>query len=50
MVFLKQYNSHYYWYSQDTNTLEETLVENVAYQFGLHQIMKEPTHILENSF
>ena len=38
-----------HWYSQDTNTFKGISVENVASQFGLHQIIKEPTHILENS-
>ena len=37
-----------YWYSQNTNTLEGISVENVASQLGLHQIIKEPAHILEN--
>ena len=37
------------WYSQDTNTFEGISVENVASQYGLYQIIKEPTHILENS-
>ena len=38
-----------HWYSQDTNTFKGISVENVVSQFGLHQIIKEPTHILENS-
>ena len=38
-----------HWYSQDTNTFEGSSVENVASQFGLHQIIKEPMYILENS-
>ena len=37
-----------YWYSQNTNILEGISVENVASQLGLHQIIKEPAHILEN--
>ena len=35
-----------HWYSQDTKGIS---VENVASQFGLHQIIKELLHILENS-
>ena len=38
-----------HWYSQDTNTFDGISVENVAAQSGLHQITKEPPHILENS-
>ena len=38
-----------HWYSLDTNTFEGVSVENVVSQLGLHQIVKEPTHILENS-
>ena len=38
-----------HWYSQDTNTFEEISIDNVASQFGLHQIIKEPLHIPENS-
>ena len=39
-----------HWYSQDANTFEGISVENVAFQFGLHQIIKKPTHILGNSY
>ena len=38
-----------HWYSPDNNIFEEISVESVASQFGLHQIIKELTHILENS-
>ena len=38
-----------HWYSQDTNTFEGISVKEVAPQFELHQIIKEPMHILENS-
>ena len=38
-----------HWYSQDTNTFEGISIDNVASQFGLHQIIKEPLHIPENS-
>ena len=33
-----------------TLTFEGISVENVASQFGLHQVIKEPKHVLENSF
>ena len=36
-------------YSHDTYTFAGISVENVASQFGLHQIIKAPMHILENS-
>ena len=37
------------WYDKDGSTSEGISVENIASQFGLHQIINEPTHILENS-
>ena len=37
------------WYSQNTNTFEGISVKEVAPQIELHQIIKEPMHILENS-
>ena len=36
-----------HWYSQDTNTFEGISVENVAFQFRLHQIIKEPMLFLK---
>ena len=38
-----------HWYNQDTNTFEGISVENVASQFWLPIIIKEPTHILKSS-
>ena len=38
------------WHDKDTNTPEGISVESITSQFGLHQIINEPTHILENSF
>ena len=37
------------WYDEDSSTSEGVLIENITSQFGLHQIINEPTHILENS-
>ena len=37
------------WYDEDSSTSEGILIENITSQFGLHQIINEPTHILENS-
>ena len=37
------------WHDKDTNTPEGISVEGITSQFGLHQIINEPTHILENS-
>ena len=39
-----------HWYSHDTNAFEGISVENVVPQFRLHQMIKEPEHILENSY
>ena len=37
------------WHDKDSSTSEGILVENITSQFGLHQIINEPAHILENS-
>ena len=37
------------WYNKDKTSLEGNAIENLASQFGLHQIINEPTHILPNS-
>ena len=37
------------WYDKDSSTSEGISIENITSQFGLHQIINEPTHILENS-
>lgn len=34
-----------HWHSQHTNIFEEISVENIASQFGLHEIIKKPTHL-----
>ena len=38
------------WYDKDSSTSEGISIENITLQFGLHQIINEPTHTLENSF
>ena len=38
------------WHDKDSSTSEGISIENITSQFGLHQIINEPTHILENSF
>ena len=37
------------WYCNDNTTSQGKALENVTSQFGLHQVIKEPTHILHNS-
>ena len=37
------------WHDKDSSTSEGISVENITSQFGLHQIINEPTHVLENS-
>ena len=37
------------WHDKDSSTPEGISVENVKSQFGLHEIINEPTHILKNS-
>ena len=34
---------------QDKTNFEGDAIENLASQFGLHQVIKEPTHILDTS-
>ena len=36
------------WYCNDNTTSQGKPLENVTSQSGLHQVMKEPTHILHN--
>ena len=37
------------WYINDSTTSQGIVLENITSQFGLQQIIKEPTHILDNS-
>ena len=37
------------WHDKDSSTSEGISIENITSQFGLHQIINEPTHILEDS-
>ena len=37
------------WHDKDSSTSKEISVESITSQVGLHQIINEPTHILENS-
>ena len=37
------------WHNKDSNTCKKSLVERSTSQFGLHQIINEPTHIIESS-
>ena len=37
------------WYSQHKSSFEGRTIESVISQFGLYQLINEPTHLLENS-
>ena len=37
------------WYLNDITSLEGSQIEFLASQFAMSQVIKEPTHILENS-
>ena len=37
------------WCRQDRTNFEDITIENLTCQFGLSQIINEPTHILESS-
>ena len=36
------------WYSHDKTSFESSTIECITSQFGLHQLMNEPTHLLQN--
>ena len=36
------------WYSHDKTPLEGSTIECITSQFGLHQLINEPTHLLQN--
>ena len=38
------------WQSQDETSFEVKIIESITSQFGLYQLINEPTHLLENSF
>ena len=38
------------WHCQDKSTFEGNVIDNITSQFGLYQVIKEPTHILNTSF
>ena len=37
------------WYRQEKTSFEEHATENLTSLFGLHQVIKEPIHILDTS-
>ena len=37
------------WYSHDKTSFKGSTVESITSQFGLHQLINEPTHLLQNS-
>ena len=50
MVVIGDFNAKSkYWCSQDSTNFEGVTIEIVISQFGLSQIIKEATHILESS-
>ena len=49
MVVIGDFNAKLkYWCSQDSTNFEDITIENVTPQFGLSEIIKEATHILES--
>ena len=50
MVFLGDFNANSNsWYANDTTNIEESKIDILTDSFGFNQIIKEPTHILNNS-
>ena len=39
----------YTWYSNDKTSFEGSTIESITSQFGLDQLINEPTHLLQNS-
>ena len=37
------------WYSHDKTNFEGSTIESITSQFGLHQLINEPTHLLQSS-
>ena len=37
------------WCKNDITTIEGEAIENISSQFGLHQVINEPKHILQSS-
>ena len=37
------------WYSKDKTSLEGSKIDKLTSQFSFHQIIKEPTHVIQNS-
>ena len=37
------------WYCRDKSSLEGDTVDIITNQYGLHQVITEPTHILDNT-
>ena len=37
------------WYRQNKTSFEDNSTESITSQFGLYQLINEPTHLLENS-
>ena len=37
------------WYSHDKTNFEGSTIKSITSQFGLHQLINEPTHLLQNS-
>ena len=37
------------WYNYDKTSFEDSAIESITSQFGLHQLINETTHLLQNS-
>ena len=48
LVVLSDFNAKQ-WHAKDSSSSEGISVESITSQFGLHQIINKPTHIVENS-
>ena len=49
MTAIGGFNVNFNWYSQDKTSFEGKSIESINSQFGLYQLVNEPTHLLENS-
>ena len=37
------------WYSHDKTSFEDSTIKSITFQFKLHELINEPTHLLQNS-
>ena len=50
MTTFREFNRNFKnWLSQDKTSFEGKIIQSITSQFGLYQLINEPTHLLKNS-